>query len=334
MTPREIFLRALHRQPTPRPAVGSATSVVTTDLMDRVGVWFPAAHLDAEAMARLAAAGHELLGFDNVMPLFSVWHESAALGCRVDWGDRRRMPDCGQPLARLEDEVRIPAGLLAHPACAVPLAAIRLLRQRLAGEVAIVGKVFGPWTLGYHVYGVEEFLANTLLQPDAVRRAMERLKEVTIRFGRAQLEAGADALCLGDHATRDLCSPDAYRDFLLDLHRELVQTLGCPIVLHICGDTADRIAHINRTGVHCFHFDAKVPAATARRLAAPHLALMGGTANIEVIRNGTAPDIRRDVAEKARAGIDILGPECAVPLDAPWANLAELSAAGRALGKP
>jgi len=30
---------------------------------------------------------------DNVMPLFSVWHESAALGCEVDWGDSSRMPD-------------------------------------------------------------------------------------------------------------------------------------------------------------------------------------------------------------------------------------------------
>ena len=34
MTPRDIFLRAIHRQPVPRPAVGSATSVVTVDLMD------------------------------------------------------------------------------------------------------------------------------------------------------------------------------------------------------------------------------------------------------------------------------------------------------------
>ena len=42
------------------------------------------------AEARLAAAGCTVLGFDNVMPLFSVWHESAALGCEVDWGDSGR----------------------------------------------------------------------------------------------------------------------------------------------------------------------------------------------------------------------------------------------------
>ena len=40
---------------------------------------------------------------------------------------------------------------------------------QLGGEVAVVGKVFGPWTLGYHLFGVEEFLVNTILKPEAVR---------------------------------------------------------------------------------------------------------------------------------------------------------------------
>jgi MtaA/CmuA family methyltransferase len=326
-TPREIFLGAIRRQAGPRRATGTVTSIVTADLMDRVGAHFPEAHGDAELMAKLAAAGHTILGFDNVMPLFSVWHESAALGSNVDWGSGDRMPDCSTPLAALDGEIRVPDDLLSRPGCAVPLRALDLLRRRLGDEVAVVGKVFGPWTLGYHLFGVEEFLINTLLQPDVVKRAMDHLKEVTVRFGLAQLEAGADALCLADHATRDLCSPEAYRVFLRDTHAELVERLPCPLVLHICGDTSDRICHINETGVPCFHFDSKVPAATARSLAADHLALMGGTSNIDVIRNGTEDDVRRDVAAKLRCGIDILGPECAVPLDAPYANMVALSAA-------
>lgn len=321
MTPREIFLTALRRQPTPRPAVGSATSVVTRDLMPLAGVGFPEAHLEADKMAALAAAGHEVLGFDNAMPLFSVWHESAALGCDVDWGGPDRMPDCGRPPWRLGEEVRLPADLLLRPPCRVPLEAIGLLRRRLGSEAAVVGKVFGPWTLGYHLYGVEEFLVATLLEPDAVRRVMTALKEVTVQFGLAQLEAGADALCLADHATRDLCSPLAYRDFLREIHCELVERLPCPLILHICGDTADRIPYIRETGVACFHFDSKVPTAQARALAGDRLALMGGTANIAVLRNGGEAEIGLDVAEKKVHGIEVIGPECAVPLDAPYENL-------------
>jgi len=325
MKPREIFLRSLRREGVPRPAAGSATSVVTVDLMAAVGVYFPRAHLDAEKMAELAAAGHEVLGFDNVMPLFSVWHESAALGCAVDWGEGDRMPDCSRPLYGIEDEIRIPADLLQRPECQVPLEAIALLRKRLGEEVAVVGKVFGPWTLGYHVFGVGEFLINTLLQPDAVRRVMEVLKEVTVAFGKAQIEAGADALCFADHATRDLCSPEAYRDFLQGIHQEFSERLPCPLVLHICGDTSDRIPYIRETGVACFHFDSKVPTQIARDLAGEKLALMGGTSNIDVIRSGDEATVRRDVEEKMRCRIEVIGPECAVPLDAPCANLKVLT---------
>jgi MtaA/CmuA family methyltransferase len=325
MTPRDIFLRALRREKTPRPATGSATSVVTTDLMEKTGVFFPDAHVDPEKMALLAAAGHTALGFDNVMPLFSVWHETSALGAKVDWGRRDLMPNCREHIAAMGDEVRVPGDLLERPGCAVPLAALRLLKKRLGSEAAVVGKVFGPWTLGYHVFGVQEFLMATVLEPDAVRRAMDVLKTVTVRFGLAQIDAGADALTLADHATRDLCSPDAYRDFVKDIHAELVEKLRVPVILHICGDTRDRIPYIRETGVACFHFDSKVPAAMARELAGERMALMGGTSNLTVIRTGTEAEIAEDAAEKIRVGIDIIGPECAVPLDAPWRNLKALS---------
>lgn len=325
MKPRDIFLKSLKREATPRPATGSATSIATVDLMDKVGASFPEAHLDARTMARLAAAGHTEIGFDNVMPLYSVWHESAALGCNVNWGAKDRMPDSQGKLYEIDDDVKIPADLLTRPECRVPLEALSILKKEYGSEIAVVGKVFGPWTLGYHVFGVEDFLVNSMLKPDAVKRGMDSLKKVTLAFGKAQIEAGADALTLADHATRDLCSPDTYRDFLKDVHTELAAELPCPLILHICGDTADRIEYIRTTGLECFHFDSKVAAAKARELAGNSLALMGGTSNFTVIRSGTPDKIRADVAEKRKAGIEIIGPECAVPLDAPYMNMKVLA---------
>jgi MtaA/CmuA family methyltransferase len=321
LKPREIFLRSLKGENVPRPATGSATSVVTMDLMDEVSVHFPEAHLDFVKMANLAAAGHTVIGFDNVMPLFSVWHESAALGCKVDWGHCKRMPDCRGSIWGIDDPISIPRDFLQRTECQVPLRAIHRLKKEFGEEVAVVGKVFGPWTLGYHLFGVEEFLVNTLLKPDVAKKALETLKEVTVLFALAQIDAGADALCLADHATRDLCSPDAYRHFLLEIHKELNERIPCPLILHICGDTSDRICFIRQTGIDCFHFDSKVPAVNARQIAGPSLSLMGGTDNIAVIRNGNELIIRNDVREKIAANIQVIGPECAVPLDAPYRNM-------------
>ena len=205
--------------------------------------------------------------------------------------------------------------------CRVPIEAIRLLKKEFGNEIAVTGKVFGPWTLGYHVFGVQEYLINTLINPDAIKRANDVLKEVTVQFALAQIDAGADVLCLADHATRDLCSPAAYKEFLSEMHRELQERIPRPLVLHICGDTTDRIVYIRDTGIPCFHFDSKVPAYIARRLAGDRLALMGGTSNLNVIRTGTPKQIVEDVKEKIACNIDVIGPECAVPLDAPWENL-------------
>jgi len=332
MKPRDIFLTKLKRGTAPRIATGSATSIVTTDLMEKVGVFFPEAHQVPEQMARLAAAGYTELGFDNVMPLFSVWHESAALGCEVNWGDRSRMPDGRACYQSIEHEISIPQDWLQRPSCAVPLEAIRLLKKEYGDEIAVVGKVFGPWTLGYDLFSVEEFLISTLTNPDAVKRVLRILLEVTVAFAKAQIDAGTDALTLADHCTRDLCSPETYLQFLQEIHQELHERIPCPKILHICGDTADRIPFIQKTGIDCFHYDSKVPTPVARQLAGDRLALMGGTSNINLIRNGTAELITQDVQEKIAAGIDIIGPECAVPLDAPMKNLVWLAREAKRLG--
>ena len=316
------FMKALTRDPEAVPACGSGTSTVSVELMEHTGAYFPQAHLDPEKMALLAGAAHTEYGYDVVMPLFSVWHESAALGCPMDWGEQKRMPDCREHIWKTDEDVRIPKDLLKRPGCAVPLKAIELLKKRLGEGAAVCGKVFGPWTLGYHVFGVQEFLMNTLLEPDMVKRAMEKLTEVTLTFARAQIDSGADCILLGDHATRDLCSPDAYREFLTVTHASITEEISVPVILHICGDTSDRIGMIAETGLDCFHWDTKLgPPEKARSLAGETMALMGGINNTELLRKGTPEEVKQAVRHAAKAGTDIIAPECAIPLDVPMVNM-------------
>jgi [methyl-Co(III) methanol-specific corrinoid protein]:coenzyme M methyltransferase len=319
---RQRFLDALaRRHQAGRPSPGTGTSIACRELMERVDAWFPDAHLDAEKMATLAIAGHTLLGLDVVMPLFSVCHEAAAMGTEMRWGGPDAMPACGRPIFREPEDIRIPDDLLARPGCRVPLEAIALLKRRLGNDAAVCGKVFGPWSQAYHYFGVERFLIGTLDDPDKTRSILERLVPVTLRFAAAQIEAGADCLLLADHATRDLCGPHVYQQFLQALHARLAEEIRCPLILHICGNTGDRIGMIAQTGLACFHWDTKTGAPDAvRRLAGERLALMGGISNFKLLR-GTKDEIAADACQAAAAGIDIVGPECAIPLGTPLENL-------------
>ena len=319
---RQLFLDAVQGKPVPRPAFGPGTSIVTEELMDLVGAEFPAAHLDAGSMTRLALAGHTVLDFDVVMPLFSVWHESAAVGCPVEWGTKGRMPDCRGHIWEAADDIRFTKDFLQHPAAQAPLKSLTMLKKELGEDSAVCGKVFGPWTLGYHFFGVENWLMNAVLEPAMIKTCIEEMMNITLWFAKAQIEAGADCLLLGDHATRDLCGPAMYEEFLLPVHAELARAIDCPLILHICGDTRDRIGLVRETGLDCFHWDTKSGApAEIRALAGPDLALMGGISNLAVLNNGTEEDVVRQAQRAAAAGINVIGPECAVPLGVSVKNL-------------
>ena len=334
MRPRERFLTCLRQQPADRVSVGNAVSIATVDLMQATGCHFPDAHLDPEIMAGLAAAGHEVLGYDTIAPVYSVQHEAAALGCEIDWGREDLMPDVIGRKCRRAEDIEIPQDFLEHDACVVVLEAIRRLRTRYP-DVAIIGKVFGPWTLAYHLFGVEPFLMMTLDDPAQVHEIMGRLKDLAVVFATAQLEAGADAITLGDHATGDLVSAGMYDEFLWSIHAELARRIPGPVILHICGDTADRLSAIARTGLECFHFDSKVPAKRAREIVDAEsggegrraLALMGNINNPETLLYGSVADVAAEVEECLRCEIEIIAPECAVPLTTPTQNLRAITEA-------
>ncbi len=322
LSPRRRFLSGLlGGRKGKRISVGNPTSIVCHELMDRVGIYFPEAHRDARQMAELAAAGYEVLGFDTIMPEFSVQQEAAALGCEVDWGNRDMMPDAKtHPVKEIEDIV-IPDNLLEEPSIKVVLEAISLLRKEYADHIAIVGKVMGPWTICYHVVGVQDFLLMTITEPDKVRRFLDAYKEVTVTFANAQLQAGADAVVLPDHATGDLVSPKTYDEFLVPVHREMLSRIGGPTILHVCGNCIDRLGIFAEEGYDAYHFEWQVDAREAVRIVNGRMSLVGNISNTQALLRGTPEDVYQQARYAIGAGVDILAPECAIPLQTPVANL-------------
>ncbi len=305
-----------------RPAVGNPTSIVCHDLMDAAGVSFPKAHLEAEAMAELALAGHEIAGFDTVMPEFSVLQEAAALGCPVNWGDREMMPDCRvHPYENFSDIV-VPDALLEKPSLRVVLDALNILRRHVGGQVAIVGKVMGPWTLSYHMAGTQNFLLHVGRGPkETIRKLLRQLAPVTVAFARAQFQAGADIVVLADHATGDLVSPAHYEEYLLPVHQEITAQIDGPIILHVCGNCTDRLELFARSGVDAYHFEWQVDAKTAVERIGRRVSLIGNVNNSETLYLGTPEEVYKQARYGIEAGLNIIGPECAVPLATPLENL-------------
>ncbi|MBW1697505.1 MAG: MtaA/CmuA family methyltransferase [Deltaproteobacteria bacterium] len=313
-----------------RPPVANPTSIVCHDLMDATGISFPEAHLNPNAMAEMALAGYELLGFDTVMPEFSVQQEAAALGCEMDWGDRNRMPDNKSfPHADFSD-VEIPDNLLEKPSMKVVLDALSILRRHVGGKAAIVGKVMGPWTLSYHMAGTQNFLLQIgLNQRQRVNKMLCQLMPVTLTFARAQFQAGADIVVLADHATGDLVGAYHYREYLLPIHQKLTSQIDGPLILHVCGDCSDRLDLFAQSGVDAYHFEWQVDAKMAVEKVDGRISLVGNINNPETLYQGTAEDVYRQARYAIEAGVNLIGPECAIPLATPMENLKAIVSAVR-----
>jgi MtaA/CmuA family methyltransferase len=306
----------------PRPPVGNPTSIVCHGLMDATGISFPEAHLNAEAMAELALAGHEILGFDTVMPEYSVDQEAEALGARVDWGDRNKMPDCRNFPYEDFSDIKVSEDFLEKPSMKVLLDAISILRRHVGGRAAIIGKAMGPWTLSYHMAGTQNFLLQVgLRELDKVRRMLEQLMPASITSVNAQFQAGADVVVLADHATGNLVSPATYREFLLPFHKELTSTVTGPLILHVCGNCRDRLELFAEAGFDAYHFEWQVDARFAKEKVGSRMCLVGCINNPQVLYQGTPEDVYKQARYAIEAGVDIIGPECAIPLATPLENL-------------
>ncbi len=330
-TPFNLIMSALFNgRKGERPPVGNPTSIACHGLMDACGVSFPQAHLDPKAMAILALAGHEILGFDTVMPEYSVVQEAAALGCEVDWGNRDQMPNCKtSPYADFSD-VHISKNLLEKPSIRVILDALSILRHQVGGKVAILGKVMGPWTLSYHVAGTENFLLQVGMgEKDKVIRMLRQLMPVTIAFARAQFQAGADAVVLADHATGNLIGPHHYLEFLLPIHKEITVEVGGPLILHCCGNCADRLELFAEAGFDAYHFEWQIDAKLAVEKIGHRMSLVGNISNIQALLGGRSEDVYMQTRHAIEAGVNIIAPECAVPLATPLENLKAIVSAAQ-----
>ena len=332
MTPRQRVMNALAMKPVDRTPVANPTNVATVDLMDLTDAPFPDACRDPELAARLAATGHTELGFDSVMPYFTIIQESSALGCDMQWEDKDNWPTVrmANPIWKGLEDIHIPPGFLEHRDNLAITKSIELLKQEFDDRVAIIGKTMGPWTLAYHVFGVENFLLMTVDDPDMVLRSLHKLKEISVLFGEAQIAAGADALTFPDHATGDLVSGEYYRKFLMEIHQEMAERLKVPLILHICGNTLDRMDYIAQTGMSSFHFDSKNDPQQAMDVVAGRIGLVGNINNPETLYARGPEEVRQEVFRCLDAGVQMIAPECAVPLATKLENLIEIPRAVKA----
>ncbi|RME82102.1 MAG: MtaA/CmuA family methyltransferase [Caldilineae bacterium] len=325
MNAKARFLNALRLKPVDRPPVAAVVTGITVDMMEKAGIYYPDAHKTSEQLAGLAAAIWEHHRIEAIKLPFGMTVEAEVLGCEIDYGTYDTLPTDIYPIWNHPDELTIPDDFLERGRVPVVLEAISRLRQRYDNEVAVISSIVGPFALAAKLFGFPNLFPWLITEPDYVHRIMGRLTDLAISYANAQVEAGADAIVLGEATcSGDLISPDTYRDFILPYHKRLCPAIKAPTILHICGKSSNHLAYIAETGATCYSFDEGVDMAEARKHLKGRVALAGYVPTVEVLLNGTPELVYQASLECLGNGVDILAPGCSLPQHTPPENIAAM----------
>jgi MtaA/CmuA family methyltransferase len=283
-------------------------------------------YLDYRALVEANLAVQEAFQLDILQAISDPYREAHDYGLAVEF------PENGLPLAK-EPLLREPGDLmhLVNPSpysgrrMSDRLEAIWAFRQRAGGEIPIMGWVEGALAEAADLRGVANLLTDLYDRPDWLTDLLEQVTENAIGFARAQIEAGADLVGLGD-AVASQISPKMYRQFALPYEQRIFQAvgeIGGVTRLHICGNTSRILPDMLESGADIIDIDWMVDIQQAAQVFSERAALCGNFDPVSVMLQGTPDEVRQAVRNCRQLGgpryISMAG--CEIPDGTPYANL-------------
>jgi MtaA/CmuA family methyltransferase len=330
MTPRERVIAQLKDQPTDHLPLMPITMMFAAN---QAGIKYGDYCRDFNKLVEAQLRTAETFGFDFVSCISDPAREAADCGAKIQYFE-------DQPPAIVEDEARLidktELGRLRMPdpleggRMTDRVQAAALFKKLSANNLLIEGWVEGPCAEGADLRGINTLMLDFYDEPVFVKDLFAFVVEMELQFARAQIEAGADIIGVGD-AAASLVGPEIYEEFVWPFEKKLmdgIHGLGAMVRLHICGNTRRILKGMGRLGCEIVDLDYPSPVAEGRDQMGGNQVILGNLNPVQILRNGTPEMVQKAVAQcHQEAGRRfVVGAGCEVPRDTPEANLRALCA--------
>jgi len=142
-----------------------------------------------------------------------------------------------------------------------------------------MGYVQAPFRHASMMRGSENIMRDMYKQKENLRELCEIALGSQIVYATAVISTGADILFISDPTSSgDAISKRQWEEWGLPLTTRLVKLVkrsGIKTIMHICGNTEDRLESLAMTGVDCLSLDEAVDFERARKVLGPRYSLMG-----------------------------------------------------------
>ena len=268
-------------------------------------------------------------GVDVVTVMSDPYSETQGYGAEIILLDKG-VPQCPHPpLENSTDLAQLPNPDPLHaPRMLNTVRTVQSYREQAGETYSVLGWVEGPAAEAADLRGVNQFLLDLMDDPAWCGHLMDRCVAVAIAYARAQMQAGADTIGIGD-AIASQVSRDVYEQHILPREQQLVaaiKAMGAFVRLHICGNITHLLPGIATLGIDVLDVDHLVDLAVVRQQVGSRIALAGNIDPVAGILRGTPAAIR----DRVRRDYELVGNPflvnagCEIPPGTPEENLRAL----------
>ena len=333
MKPKDVVLKAFEGGKTDRVPV-TLFGAGMWSIKD-FGTTFEALAHDPQKMTEMCVAEAARIRSDVVYvgSGFNNFHASA-LGKAFGVGIKYRemgAPDITNHFVNSEEDLAKLdiADVLREPVVQTVLEATRRVREKIGDTYLVTMTCWGPFTLAARFVGEELFMKSTFKKPAFVEKMVDFCADLLIHVYEPLVRDGLECISIADPtASGDLINKKQMERFAVPGLKKLTgwaKGKGVHSILHICGNTSDRLDLFPPTGASTIFFDQKVDIAKAKESLHGKMSFGGNIAPVHVLLNQDSAGVEKSCREVIEiAGKDggfILVPGCDIPPTIPYENL-------------
>lgn len=293
---------------------------------EHIGSHYGAFASDYRVLTEANIACAREFGMDQVSTISDPYRETQGYGAKIIYG-RDMVPHCDRhPLEDDPDLTKLTRpDPLTSDRMRDRIEAVRTYQAQVGGEYSILGWIEGPAAEATDLRRMDNFFMDLMDDEEYAGDLMDLCVDVALEFGRAQIEAGADTIGIGDAAASQI-SRGLYEEMILPRQQRLVRGLkdaGAKVRMHICGNITHLLPGLSSLDLDIIDVDHMVDLPTVRKELGPRTVIAGNMDPVADVLRSTPDAIRKAVracyAQAGHAFMVCAG--CEIPSRTPIENL-------------
>lgn len=254
--------------------------------------------LDLSATDFLKSSRHVVAGLEKAIELyrpdgipimFDLQVEAEALGCQLTWAARNPPAVSSHIVKTMDDLSKLAPPEPTAGRIPVCLEATREIARRHP-DLAIYGLITGPFTLAFHLLGMD-LLTKMMRDKPLVAAVMSFCERVARRMADYYIDAGADIIAVVDPMTSQI-SPNHFKNFVLPAASNVfghIREHGALSSFFVCGDAKHNLDAMCECKPDNCSVDENIPLELVRDICTRREISFGGNLQLTVaLLMGTA----------------------------------------------